>query len=329
MAVFFAVQTAHAGILSFLTDLLGINDYSGPEETINANSQTLPLLESIINIDANAAKGGGDITIVNNNAVLPDSGPLGTIADIEDARQKQQISIYIVRKGDNLEKIAQMFDVSANTIKWANNISSKDQLQEGKTLVILPITGIQYTIKKGDTLKSVTKKFNGDINEIVQYNDLTINAGLEEGQNIIIPNIDLMAEEEKTTTPAQKKNPRILNVPSFAGYYMRPIEEGRKSQGIHGYNAVDLADSCGEPIVASASGDVIIGRSSGWNGGYGKYIVISHPNGTQTVYGHMSKVIVDAGWHVVQGQLIGYVGTTGHSTGCHVHFEIRGAKNPF
>ena len=90
-----------------------------------------------------------------------------------------------------------------------------------------------------------------------------------------------------------------------------------------------MASYLGAPIRASASGDVIVARSSGWNGGYGKYIVISHPNGTQTVYGHMNAVAVQAGWHVAKGQVIGELGNTGNSTGPHIHFEIRGARNPF
>jgi murein DD-endopeptidase MepM/ murein hydrolase activator NlpD len=110
---------------------------------------------------------------------------------------------------------------------------------------------------------------------------------------------------------------------------MRPIEGGRKSQGVHSYNAVDLANSCGSPVLAAASGDVLIGRNTGWNAGYGHYIVLVHPNGTQTLYAHLNGNIAQEGWHVTQGQVIGYLGSTGKSTGCHVHFEIRGAKNPF
>ena len=110
---------------------------------------------------------------------------------------------------------------------------------------------------------------------------------------------------------------------------MRPIVGGRKSQGIHGYNAVDLAAPTGTPIIASASGKVIIARSSGYNGGYGLYVVISHPNGTQTLYAHMSKVNVSVGRFVERGEIIGAVGNTGKSTGPHLHFEVRGARNPF
>lgn len=293
------------------------------------NSQIIPLLEASVNPETSAAKGGGEITIINNNALLPDSGPLGTIADIEEKKPNQdQISIYTVREGDSLSGIAKMFGVSVSTIKWANDLNYEGQIKVGQTLIILPVTGVQYTIKKGDTLKAIAGKFNADPEEIIRFNDLSQNTSLVESQIIIIPNGDYAEPEKPTSLPTAPKL-RAVSGPSYIGYYQRPIEEGRKSQGIHGYNGIDLADSCGTPVMASASGDVIINREYGWNAGYGNYIVISHPNGTQTLYAHLNKNVVAAGWHVAKGQIIGYIGSTGRSTGCHVHFEIRGARNPF
>ena len=110
---------------------------------------------------------------------------------------------------------------------------------------------------------------------------------------------------------------------------MRPIAGGHRSQGIHGHNGVDLAASVGTPIYASAAGTVIISKTGGYNGGYGNYIVIRHDNGTQTLYAHNTENYVGVGETVSQGQTIGTVGSTGRSTGAHVHFEVRGAKNPF
>ena len=81
--------------------------------------------------------------------------------------------------------------------------------------------------------------------------------------------------------------------------------------------------------MAAASGEIIISKNSGWNGGYGKYIVIKHNNGTQTLYSHNENNIVYTGQYVIQGQIIGYVGSTGRSTGSHLHIEVRGAENPF
>jgi murein DD-endopeptidase MepM/ murein hydrolase activator NlpD len=102
-----------------------------------------------------------------------------------------------------------------------------------------------------------------------------------------------------------------------------------KTQGIHGHNAVDLASSYGTNIMAAADGTVIVAKIGGWNGGYGNYVVINHPNGTQTLYAHMSSISVSVGQGVTQGESIGRMGETGDATGVHVHFEIRGAPNPF
>jgi murein DD-endopeptidase MepM/ murein hydrolase activator NlpD len=196
-------------------------------------------------------------------------------------------------------------------------------LRPGDELLILPVTGVRYTIKKGDTVESIAGKYDADAGEILLFNELAAGEVLREGDYIIIPNVEVKVP--KPTAPSIKGG----SGPSVPGYYMRPIVGGRKSQGIHGYNGVDLAGSCGMPIAASASGTVVIAKKSGWNGGYGKYIAIEHPNGTQTVYGHLSLVDVSTGWWVVKGQEIGAIGSTGRSTGCHLHFEVRGARNPF
>ncbi len=110
---------------------------------------------------------------------------------------------------------------------------------------------------------------------------------------------------------------------------MRPIIGGVKTQGIHGHNGVDLASSLNTPIMAAAAGKVIIAKQGGWNGGYGSYVVISHPNGMQTLYAHMNSVAASVGQSVSQGSVIGYMGNTGDSSGVHLHFEVRGGVNPF
>ena len=327
MAVFSVFNTAQAGFFYFGEEILRNNDQN-KQKTTNFNAQNIQLLESSLNYESTSARGGGDITIVNNNSLLSDSGPLGTIADIEDKVGSDQISIYVVREGDNLSQIASMFNVSVNTIIWSNDINRGGKITPGQTLVILPISGVKYEVKKGDTVKSIAKKLGSDADEIIRFNDLPASGQLAEGQTIIVPNGEIAPAP--STKPGSKSNPvHGANGPYYAGYYLRPIDGGRKSQGLHGYNGVDLADTCGTPVMASASGDVIISREGGWNGGYGNYVVISHSNGTQTLYSHLSSNIVSAGWHVVKGQVIGYIGSTGKSTGCHVHFEVRGAKNPF
>ena len=295
----------------------------------NFNVQTMPLLETAFNPETENGKGGIEINIANQNALLPDSGPIGTMADIEEAiPQTGQISLYIVKEGDTLSGIAKMFNVTVNTIIWANDIKYGGLIRPGQELIILPVTGIRYTVKKGDTLRAIAKRYKGDVEEIIKFNNLNPNETLTAGRTIIIPNGEYSSPRIRYYYSSRTKK----SSPYYRGYYLRPINGGRKTQGIHGYNGVDLAAACGTPIMASASGDVIVSKSYGWNAGAGKYVVIRHPNNTQTLYAHMSKIIVYRGWHVVKGQIIGYIGSTGLSTGCHVHFEIRGRnapRNPF
>ncbi|MBI2097821.1 MAG: peptidoglycan DD-metalloendopeptidase family protein [Candidatus Vogelbacteria bacterium] len=282
------------------------------------------LLESDLALDPNWSRGGGEITVVDGSALEPELGPLGTASDLKDLPVSDQISIYVVREGDTLSEIAEMFRVSVNTIIWANDLRRATDIKEGQVLVILPITGVRHTVAKGETLQSIVKKYRGNLEEVVQFNGLDTDAALAAGAVIIIP-------DGEVTAPPAAGQPRFVRGggPEYIGYYLRPIRGGVKTQGLHGYNGVDLATAAGEPIYAAAAGRVVISKISGWNGGYGAYIAIKHDNGTQTLYAHNQNNIVSVGQTVVQGQVIGYVGSTGKSTGPHVHFEVRGAKNPF
>ncbi len=333
-AFFVLANSTHAGILSAVSDLFKsfVSDnqksVQASADLVNYNSQNLNLAEPTGGLEAtSSSKDDTDLPIVGGSAVLSEAGPMGTLADVQDnVPPSDLISVYTVHKGDKIEDVAKMFNVSANTIRWSNDLKKGVALKEGDNLIILPISGVQYEVKKGDTLKSIAKKYGGDAEEIVLYNDLDPTADLIVGSSLIVPDGEI--GEPVPLKPGVKK-PAKYNGPSYAGYYMRPISGGQRSQGIHGHNAVDLAAPNGTPLYAAASGKVIIARSSGYNGGYGEYVVISHSNGTQTLYGHMSSVLVSAGQKVDKGDVIGKVGSTGRSTGNHVHFEIRGANNPF
>ncbi|TSC60865.1 MAG: peptidase M23 family protein, partial [Parcubacteria group bacterium Gr01-1014_107] len=194
----------------------------------------------------------------------------------------------------------------------------------GQTLVILPVSGIRHTVKSGDTLEKIAKRYKGDLEEVLAYNNLFTDTELSVGDTIIVPSGVLGESPSSSGSRPRGSSSQIV----FDGYYLKPVV-GWRSQGMHGYNAIDLATPFGTPILASAPGVVTVSRSAGWNGGYGAYIVISHPNGTQTLYAHNSQNVVTSGEQVSQGQIIGYVGASGRATGPHVHFEVRGARNPF
>lgn len=290
-------------------------------------SPSTPVLEAPVNLSPSASA-FVPLTTSEDMALVSYSGPSGTIADVvATTPAADHISIYVVRPGDTISEVAHMFNVSVNTIVWANNLSSTKDFHVGDTLVILPISGVKRTIIKGDTLKSIANKYDADPNEIAQFNGLDPAADLAVGSTIIIP-----GGEITSTTPVAKKSPTkntATAAPIRSGYYRNPVPGARVTQGLHGHNGIDFGAKRGAPIYASANGTVIVSRNSGWNGGYGNYVVISHPNGTQTLYAHMTNAIVSQGQSVAAGQVIGYVGSTGKSTGVHLHYEVRGAANPF
>lgn len=318
---------AHAGVFS------SIADFFDPKAEAHAplaeKADELPILRAAINLDPNPAKGGGDI-LVESGALVPDTGPLGGSDSSRHSESTGEISVYIVREGDTLSKVAEMFNVTTNTILWANNIGKASAIQPGDELIILPITGVRHVVKKGDSIKSIADKYSGNIDDILAYNQLESGDELKPGVTIVIPGGEVEIAKEvpsKKTTSAPAKGTAAAG--SIRGYFTHPVPGAVRTQGIHGYNGVDLAAPVGTPVRAAAAGEVIISKSEGWNGGYGQYIVVKHANGTQTLYAHLSANKVAPGAKVAQGQLIGSVGNTGRSTGNHLHFEVRGAKNPF
>ncbi|OHA41810.1 MAG: hypothetical protein A3G59_01110 [Candidatus Taylorbacteria bacterium RIFCSPLOWO2_12_FULL_47_20] len=322
--VFWFPLTVSASIFGLIGSILGLSGDDVPVQVYSDGvlSQNMALLHAAVNADPNPSKGGGEITMVGGVALLPESGPTGTIADIESSGS-DRISIYVVRKGDTLSTIADMFDVTVNTVVWANNLTGS-VIREGQVLVILPVSGVKHIVAKGETIQSIAKKYKGDAREIMRFNDIASEKSLSVGDEIIIPDGEVTPVNSRYAGSSGSSA-----VPYYDGYFASPLRSYKKTQGLHGYNGVDLAAPFGASVYAAAAGKVILSRNYGWNGGYGQYIVIQHPNGTQTLYSHLQENIVYEGASVSKGQLIGNVGSTGKSTGSHVHFEVRGARNPF
>lgn len=317
--------SAEAGFFSDIT--CAVTGLSCPKvvdaEEVLVNSQNMALLQAVISPDPNASSTKDDAIIVSGNSLASDNQIFSDSKNIDS----DQISLYVVHQGDTLPAIAKMFGVSVNTIRWSNDIKG-NSITPGQTLVILPVSGIQHTVKSGDTIQSIAKKYKGDFDEILQYNNLTKNSKIAVGDVIVVPDGEAVSGPSTPSVSSPKKS----SSPTYEGYYMRPVIGGVKTQGVHGHNGVDLASNYGAKIYAAADGQVLISKNSGWNGGYGSYVVIKHGNGTQTLYGHLSGTAVSAGDRVEQGQVIGFMGNSGQvigATGVHLHFEVRGARNPF
>jgi murein DD-endopeptidase MepM/ murein hydrolase activator NlpD len=242
---------------------------------------------------------------------------LGSIAeDIDSDIPRDGIIDYEIGPDDTISSIAEKFGISVNTILWANNISSTSKLTSGQTLTILPVSGVMHMVKDGDTLSVIAGTYKADVKEIIAFNNLKDEQDIYIGDILVVPGGVITPKAKKQTIP---------DIPTADAYFIIPVE-GKISQGPHGPygSAIDIANSCGSPVVAAAGGKV---QRVGMIPVGGNIITILHPNGVVTYYGHLSSMIVSSGQSVSAGQIIGYVGRTGYATGCHVHFEVRGGKN--
>lgn len=270
-------------------------------------------------------------TLVDSNALQATAGSLRVSTEDIDFPASDAISVYEVKKGDTLATVAKLFNVSKNTIMWANDLKSQ-KINPGDTLVILPMTGIKHIVKDGDTLASVAKKYKADENDIAKFNGVSSDTDLALGETLLIPDGEITFAAPKPKFDKSSGRSKLIKTYTYSAppeFFIRPIVGGRKTQGLHGNNGIDLAAPLGTPILASATGRVIVAKMGGYNGGYGNMVIMVHDNGIQTVYAHMRAVLVSPGQQVNQGEQIGELGSTGRSTGPHVHFEVRGARNPF
>lgn len=232
---------------------------------------------------------------------------------------RTEIIDYAVQNGDTISTIAQRFGISINTILWANNLSYNSLIKPGQTLKILPTTGIIYKVAKGDNLPALAKKYQADINKIIEFNKLASAASIQIGQNLIIPE----GIKPATYIPASAPTIKNIFVPPAASSNTKllwPVGAKYITQYFTWrHSGVDIGAKSGTAIYAAENGKV---ERAGWTTGYGYNVVINHGNGMKTLYGHASKLYVAAGDSVSRGQVIAAVGSTGWSTGPHLHFEV-------
>ena len=266
-----------------------------------------------------------DPSTIQENSLMA-SNPTATDY-IEIGFNRNQIVEYTVQPGDLLSFIASDYGVSVDSIIWANNLANANSIKPDQVLRIPPVSGVIHKVKAGDTVASIAKKYGATTDKILAFNNIDEGQSLEINEELIVPDgqITSLIITKPGTQPAIAK--RFSYLPDLGDYFMIPAQ-GRTSQGLHGRNGIDNANSCGTPIYAAADGSATTTDDTGYNGGFGKFIKLVHPNGTETLYAHASKLLVTVGQVVAKGQLIALMGSTGRSTGCHLHFEVHGAKNP-
>jgi murein DD-endopeptidase MepM/ murein hydrolase activator NlpD len=242
---------------------------------------------------------------------------------------RREVITYTVQPGDNLFLIAQKFGVSLDTIIWANGRLELDPdlLNIGQELAILPVSGVWHTVKAGETLESIARRYQVTPQDIIDYepNGLEEPVTLTPGQKLIIPGGEKPFEPYLVFTQAGAVT---VNARPEPGRFIWPCNGAITQKFGPKHLGIDIGNVAGTPIYAADSGRVTL---AGWYGNLGLAVRISHDRGYITLYGHMQKVLVNEGDWVQRGQQIGEMGSTGKSTGPHVHFVILlhgGAVNP-
>jgi len=308
------VEETSASIVSYTQSPVQLADIS----VLSAVSATAP------------GEGGSDETIfpspINDNSLLAHN-PTSTDYMEFIGSTRSRIAEYTVQSGDLLSFIASDYGVSMNSIIWANKLRNADSISPGQVLKIPPVSGVIHSVVKNDTIASIAKKYGADEAKIVEFNGLPQSGELQIGDELIVPDGTIKGSAVATTTgSAAVVNRSFSYLPNLGDYFMQPTN-GYNWGRIHGRNGVDIANSCGTSIYAAAEGSVAIADGVGYNGGFGKYIKLVHTNGTETLYAHATKLLVGQGEYVQRGQMIMLMGSTGRSTGCHLHFEVHGARN--
>jgi len=246
---------------------------------------------------------------------------------------RRETVTYVVESGDTISTIAQKFGIGVNSILWENNLNAYSVIRPGDSLSILPISGVTYKVARGESLKSIAAKYDVSEEEILAYNDIGSNGQLQIGQKLMIPGgkkdsyaenkpktysglsliKDLIKPSSNTPKPTDSA-PRVGNKMNWptVGYRITQYFSWR-------HFGIDVANKIGTPLYAADAGVVEV---AGWGNGYGNQILINHGGGKKTRYAHLSKFSVKKGDHVNKGQVVGLMGSTGWSTGSHIHFEV-------
>ncbi|WP_443737873.1 MULTISPECIES: peptidoglycan DD-metalloendopeptidase family protein [Treponema] len=224
---------------------------------------------------------------------------------------------YRVHSGDMISVIASNFGITEDTIISVNNIRSSRLLQIGTYLKIPSIPGILYTVRKdGETALSIAEKYKIDNAKLCAVNKVSESDSLSAGTMLFLPDAHL------DWVTRQEINGDLFKKPVHARWYMSSAFGWRKSPftGVRSYHSgVDMACPQGTRIYAAMDGKV---TSTGFNNTYGNYVIVTHHSGYKTLYGHMSAIAAVKNQYVTQNSVIGYVGSTGLSTGPHLHFTV-------
>lgn len=267
---------------------------------------------------------------LGGTAVLAPLQPLVAQPGSEAGRAATKPFIYTIEEGDTITGIAARFNISDNTVLWANGLSSRNTLKIGDHLTILPITGVLHTVSSGDTILAITNKYDANAEETLAHNGLEASSTLSIGQKLIIPDGAMPAATAPRIAPrgetVAEAGPAPEGISSEGSGFLWPTTSRHISQGFKwGHTGIDLDNRARPAVYAAEAGTV---EFTGWLGGYGNLIIVNHGHGLTTHYAHLDKFYTSKGAAVSKGDAIAQMGSTGRSSGPHLHFEVRQNGRP-
>lgn len=319
--------SAHLAVIAVAIAAVGLSNLEWPTQAVSTLS--MPVLSASVGDEERAMDESGTLlaefdrpSVSSGNAAYTAIARLAQPHTIIPERPRLDVVTYTVQAGDTVQAIASLFGLQPTTIMWANPAieDAPDLLRVGQEVLVLPIDGVYHAVAEDDTLESIAETYKVEPEAIVncQYNSLDpARPLLIEGKKLIVPGGEKPYVPKVVTTYAG-------SVPEGAygtGRFQWPVL-GTITQGYwYGHRAIDIGAPTGSALLAADSGFVSF---AGWTDvGYGYLVVIDHANGFATYYAHLSNIYVFEGQAVERGQVIGAVGSTGWSTGPHLHFEVR------
>lgn len=220
---------------------------------------------------------------------------------------------YQVGAGDTLAALADRFGVTPDTIISFNDIKRERDLKPGRELIIPNRSGIRYVVRRGDNLSRIAMRHGVSLAALLDSNEVE-RSTITPGQRLLIPDVGLSENARNRVLGQLFVRPARGRITSGYGYRNDPVTGLRKF-----HNGIDIANQRGTPVVAAMSGSVV---KAGYNGNYGRYLILRHAEGFQTLYAHLDKALVTVGDRIRQGQQVGEMGNTGYSSEDHLHFSI-------
>ena len=223
---------------------------------------------------------------------------------------------YIIEEGDNLTTISRKIGANLDTLVSVNKITNANRLRPGQKIVVPNRNGLLYTIKKDESIEEIAERYDVSLNRVLAFNKISDPSNIEVGDDIFLPGAKYTLDERIDKFGQMFSIPTtITRISSVFGYRVHPITGVRTK-----HMGVDIPGRLNTPVYAARKGKVIF---AGYSGGYGNLVIVRHDKGYTTYYGHLNSITTKAGATVGVGVMIGRMGSTGRSTGSHLHFEVR------